>query len=326
MGCLFNVNEIFSLLRKWRDQDGPVPGEGVITGDLHNGWIDVTWDHGGSNSYRMGAEGKFDLRLAPSYDPERLSVNANTHVSAPGKSAAFASRKSNSTSSLVESSSNVGKITVACTEQAASADNISAQKAAMNENLTRAPKEVALAESGGLPPTQEEGEESYSESDAPSCKSADDPRNKSEAAQNRSNSNAALSVSVPNLSLDVQSAESAASLLESFAAVARRRASSANSTASNGAVGSTPPNSTSYTVNSSAARSSNSVSSLMRLALSSNFPGMAHYESFSYHNLLIVVSLKLLVEILAGLLEEMTVNDGTGNPNSVQGKFLRSES
>ncbi len=40
-----------------------------MTGELHNGWIDVTWDHGGSNSYRMGAEGKFDLKLAPTYDP-----------------------------------------------------------------------------------------------------------------------------------------------------------------------------------------------------------------------------------------------------------------
>lgn len=36
------------------------------------GWIDVTWDAGGSNSYRMGAEGKYDLMLAPSHDPEKL--------------------------------------------------------------------------------------------------------------------------------------------------------------------------------------------------------------------------------------------------------------
>lgn len=35
------------------------------------GWIDVTWDSGGSNSYRMGAEGKYDLALAPGYDPEK---------------------------------------------------------------------------------------------------------------------------------------------------------------------------------------------------------------------------------------------------------------
>ncbi|KAG9480959.1 hypothetical protein GDO78_010299 [Eleutherodactylus coqui] len=55
---------------KWRDQDGNAQGEGTVTGDLHNGWIDVIWDAGGSNSYRMGAEGKFDLKLAPGYDPE----------------------------------------------------------------------------------------------------------------------------------------------------------------------------------------------------------------------------------------------------------------
>lgn len=30
------------------------------------GWIDVTWDHGPSNSYRMGAEGKYDLKISPS--------------------------------------------------------------------------------------------------------------------------------------------------------------------------------------------------------------------------------------------------------------------
>ncbi len=57
---------------KWRDQDGTPSGEGTVTGELHNGWIDVTWDAGGSNSYRMGAEGKYDLTLAPSHDPEKI--------------------------------------------------------------------------------------------------------------------------------------------------------------------------------------------------------------------------------------------------------------
>ncbi|XP_072221525.1 E3 ubiquitin-protein ligase HECTD1 isoform X3 [Leuresthes tenuis] len=59
---------------KWRDQDGNPAGEGTITGEAHNGWIDVTWDAGGSNSYRMGAEGKFDLKLAPGYDPESAAT------------------------------------------------------------------------------------------------------------------------------------------------------------------------------------------------------------------------------------------------------------
>ncbi|KAM8917346.1 E3 ubiquitin-protein ligase HECTD1 isoform 4-T4 [Spinachia spinachia] len=59
---------------KWRDQDGNPSGEGAVTGEAHNGWIDVTWDAGGSNSYRMGAEGKFDLKLAPGYDPESAAT------------------------------------------------------------------------------------------------------------------------------------------------------------------------------------------------------------------------------------------------------------
>uniref|UniRef100_A0A3P8VUH5 E3 ubiquitin-protein ligase n=1 Tax=Cynoglossus semilaevis TaxID=244447 RepID=A0A3P8VUH5_CYNSE len=63
---------------KWRDQDGNPAGEGTVTGEAHNGWIDVTWDAGGSNSYRMGAEGKFDLKLAPGYDPESAATAPST--------------------------------------------------------------------------------------------------------------------------------------------------------------------------------------------------------------------------------------------------------
>ena len=68
---------------KWRDQDGSPQGEGTVTGELHNGWIDVTWDHGGSNSYRMGAEGKFDLKLSPGYEHRLSSDTTNASVSIP---------------------------------------------------------------------------------------------------------------------------------------------------------------------------------------------------------------------------------------------------
>lgn len=54
---------------KWRDQDGNPPGFGTVTGELRNGWIEVQWDHGGANSYRMGAEGKYDLQLADEPQP-----------------------------------------------------------------------------------------------------------------------------------------------------------------------------------------------------------------------------------------------------------------
>jgi hypothetical protein len=51
----------------WDDQDGPnsVAGEGTVTGLAdHYGWVGVTWDHGLSHQYRMGAVGKFDLMIS----------------------------------------------------------------------------------------------------------------------------------------------------------------------------------------------------------------------------------------------------------------------
>ncbi|XP_034255114.1 E3 ubiquitin-protein ligase HECTD1 isoform X1 [Thrips palmi] len=141
---------------KWRDQDGNPPGEGTVTGELHNGWIDVTWDQGGSNSYRMGAEGKFDLKLVNSECNEPLPSPLPTTSSSCGltqttltsfarpvtgsspKSAKNAaesgkglttSRKSSSTPSLPDATENA-KPSVASTEQAASADNLAAKQAA----------------------------------------------------------------------------------------------------------------------------------------------------------------------------------------------------
>ncbi|GIY59956.1 e3 ubiquitin-protein ligase HERC2, partial [Caerostris darwini] len=50
---------------KWGDQDGPPPGEGTVIGELgDDGWIRVQWETGSTNSYRMGKEGKYDLKLA----------------------------------------------------------------------------------------------------------------------------------------------------------------------------------------------------------------------------------------------------------------------
>jgi E3 ubiquitin-protein ligase HECTD1 len=71
-----NARVVRGIDWKWRDQDGNPPAEGTVASEWHNGWIDVAWDAGGSNSYRMGAEGKYDLKLAPSYDPEALSATS----------------------------------------------------------------------------------------------------------------------------------------------------------------------------------------------------------------------------------------------------------
>lgn len=127
---------------KWRDQDGNPPGEGTITGELHSGWIDVTWDHGGSNSYRMGAEGKYDLKLAPSYDVEGAAAAVKPNQCKGKEKSVLTSRKSSSTPSLPEATD--VKNSVASTEQAASADNLAAKQAA--ETIAESVLSVARAE------------------------------------------------------------------------------------------------------------------------------------------------------------------------------------
>ncbi|XP_069118347.1 E3 ubiquitin-protein ligase HECTD1-like isoform X3 [Argopecten irradians] len=153
---------------KWREQDGNPPGDGTITGELHNGWIDVTWDSGGSNSYRMGAEGKYDLQLSPNHDPDKLRpVVRTTEAGAVGGAkvkvtsslvsdkakvqyknmvSVLTSRKSSSTPSLTDVAEN--KPSVASTEQAASADNLTTAVKSMAQNL--ADSMVNLASSDAL--------------------------------------------------------------------------------------------------------------------------------------------------------------------------------
>jgi len=126
---------------KWRDQDGNPPGEGTVTSEWHNGWIDILWDVGGSNSYRMGAEGKYDLKLAPGYDVDSLPVGAQSKIpvktstktksgeSSSSKSSVLTSRKCSSTSSLPEATDVVAsRPSVASTDQASSDDCLLANK------------------------------------------------------------------------------------------------------------------------------------------------------------------------------------------------------
>jgi hypothetical protein len=48
---------------KWENQDGGLGGCGTVQGDISEGWVDVRWDHGESNRYRMGAQNSYDLQL-----------------------------------------------------------------------------------------------------------------------------------------------------------------------------------------------------------------------------------------------------------------------
>jgi len=46
-----------------------------VIGELgEDGWIRVQWDSGSTNSYRMGKEGKYDLKLAD------VAVDVETEV------------------------------------------------------------------------------------------------------------------------------------------------------------------------------------------------------------------------------------------------------
>lgn len=48
---------------KWNNQNGSPTGQGTVTSAPRNGWVDVRWDSGSTNSYRMGAEQRFDLTV-----------------------------------------------------------------------------------------------------------------------------------------------------------------------------------------------------------------------------------------------------------------------
>ncbi|GAB0092249.1 E3 ubiquitin-protein ligase Ufd4 [Sergentomyia squamirostris] len=129
---------------RWDDQDGP-QCEGTVTGEIHNGWIDVKWDHGVRNSYRMGAEGKYDLKLANCdslmMEPGNSLIPLSTKKSGD-KTSVLTSRKSSSTPSLPEATTDTSRNSVASTEQASSADNLTWKQAveAIAENVLSSAK------------------------------------------------------------------------------------------------------------------------------------------------------------------------------------------
>ncbi|XP_039598288.1 E3 ubiquitin-protein ligase HECTD1 isoform X2 [Polypterus senegalus] len=118
---------------KWREQDGNPPGEGSVTGEAHNGWIDVTWDAGGSNSYRMGAEGKYDLKLAPGYDPESAPSTKPVSSTVSGTAPVWSSLVKNncpdkSSAAGASSSSRKGSSSSVCSVASSSDISLSSAK------------------------------------------------------------------------------------------------------------------------------------------------------------------------------------------------------
>ncbi|XP_070578126.1 E3 ubiquitin-protein ligase HECTD1-like isoform X5 [Ptychodera flava] len=223
---------------KWRDQDGSPPQEGTVTGELHNGWVDVTWDHGGSNSYRMGAEGKYDLQLAPSHVPisestlvgrltkvAKLDTTSTTPSSvAKGVTTAstLVSKKSSSSPTLsadIENKSSF-KETVSPSDAAAAVAVAEGVLAALSSEVGAA---AALGEVGAMAATPTASESANAKSKDEKNKKSKGPlestvseESKETTEPSSAGSTSSMSVSVPNLS------SPAANLLESFAAVARR--------------------------------------------------------------------------------------------------------
>lgn len=60
---------------KWGAQDGGKASEGTILSEIKYGWVEVMWDSGSFNLYRIGSEGKYDLKIAPSNDKSKLEEN-----------------------------------------------------------------------------------------------------------------------------------------------------------------------------------------------------------------------------------------------------------
>jgi E3 ubiquitin-protein ligase HERC2 len=51
-----------------------------VIGDLgEDGWIRVQWDNGSTNSYRMGKEDKYDLKLADPPTPVETDTDSDTN-------------------------------------------------------------------------------------------------------------------------------------------------------------------------------------------------------------------------------------------------------
>nr|XP_057930113.1 E3 ubiquitin-protein ligase HERC2 isoform X6 [Doryrhamphus excisus] len=93
---------------KWGDQDGPSPGLGRVIGELgEDGWIRVQWDTSSTNSYRMGKEGKYDLKLAePPPAAQPTPEDSDTEDDAEGE---LAEKSSHPTAMMLTSTVNLLK-------------------------------------------------------------------------------------------------------------------------------------------------------------------------------------------------------------------------
>ncbi|KAK0097381.1 hypothetical protein PV326_002182 [Microctonus aethiopoides] len=96
---------------KWGEQDGTPPGEGRVIGELgEDGWIRVQWNNGTTNSYRMGKEGKYDLKLAEPPLPPDCDSDSDSSMEVNKSNKQITTRENHPTTYLKSASTNVLKI------------------------------------------------------------------------------------------------------------------------------------------------------------------------------------------------------------------------
>ncbi|GMS95260.1 hypothetical protein PENTCL1PPCAC_17435, partial [Pristionchus entomophagus] len=222
---------------QWNDQDGGDGGEGTVMGPPEAGWIDIHWmNNGYTNSYRWGADGKFDLSAMDASNPPvpPPSTDSSPFANLPGLSSLSTSlglrnkrgsaagvapiqgtsststsstigKKSMSTTNLVEE--RVPPVSVSATGQAASAESLQHQTPSLENILAN----YTAGRTMGMEALFDETRESYMEGEDSAAEEfnlsgsaevvedeIEEAKEASETADNSGN-NKNLSASTPNL-------------------------------------------------------------------------------------------------------------------------------
>eukprot|EP00080_Pristionchus_pacificus_P012573 PDM72593.1 hecd-1 [Pristionchus pacificus] len=217
---------------QWNEQDGGEGGEGNVMGPPEAGWIDIQWiNNGCCNSYRWGADGKFDLTAIDASNPPAPSplVDSSPFANLPGLSSLSNSlglrnkrgsaagvvpcsasssssttstigKKSMSTTNLVEE--RVPSVSVAATGQAASAESLQHQTPSLENILANYTGGRSMGMEALFDETREaymEGEDSIELSGSAEVVEDEIEEAKEASEGDNTGNNKNLSASTPNL-------------------------------------------------------------------------------------------------------------------------------
>ncbi|GMR47420.1 hypothetical protein PMAYCL1PPCAC_17615 [Pristionchus mayeri] len=218
----------------WAEQDGGEGAEGTVMGPPEAGWIDIHWmGNGYSNSYRWGADGKYDLTAMDGSAPPSVPLaDSSPFANLPGLSSLSNSlglrnkrgsgagvvpstasssscstsstigKKSMSTTNLVEE--RVPPVSVSATGQAASAESLQHQTPSLENILANYTAGRSMGMEALFDETREtfmDGEDSVADELNGSIEVVEDEIEEAkEAAESDTSGNSkSLSASTPNL-------------------------------------------------------------------------------------------------------------------------------